>query len=364
MAGFQESEMVSKKFNKRQSEAFTEKLLGILNGGALSLMISIGYRTGLFDAMSQMPPSISTQIAEAAGLNERYVREWLGAMLTGGIVTCDAQGKRFSLSAEHAVWLTRANAPNNVAVFAQYIPLLGSVEDRIVHCFKKGGGVPYSACARFHEVMAEDSGQTVVAALLDQILPLVPRLNKSLQKGIDVLDVGCGSGRALNLMAKTYPKSRFAGYDIAEEAIRVAKSEAKKLGLANLEFKQKDLTAFGLKEQYDLITAFDAIHDQARPDKVLAGIAKALRPDGVFLMQDIAASSYMHRNRNHPVGPLLYTISCLHCMSVSFAQNGAGFGAMWGREKASDMLKAVGFNEVKVKRLPHDFQNNYFIVTK
>ncbi|MHC4510431.1 MAG: class I SAM-dependent methyltransferase, partial [Planctomycetota bacterium] len=307
--------MKSNRFDKQRSEAFAERLLSILNGGALSLMISIGHRTGLFDAMREMPPSTHTQIAEAAGLNERYVREWLGAMLTGGIVECDVQGKRFSLPAEHAAWLTRRATPDNVAVFAQYIPLLGTVEDRIVDCFKEGGGVPYSAYRRFHEVMAEDSGQTVVAALLDQILPLVPGLIEALQDGIDVLDIGCGSGRALNLMAKTYPKSRFTGYDLLEEAIRAGRTEAQRLKLANLEFEQKDLTTFDIHERYDLITAFDAIHDQARPDRVLAGIAKALRPDGIFLMQDIAASSHMHRNCDHPVGPLLYTISCMHCMS-------------------------------------------------
>ena len=356
--------MPRRRFNKKRSDAFAERLLGVLNDGALALMISIGHRTGLFDAMREMPPSTSAQIAKAAALNERYVREWLGAMLAGGIVECDARGRLFCLPVEHAAWLTRKATPDNVAVFAQYIPLLGTVEDRIVACFRRGGGVPYSAYKRFHEVMAEDSGQTVVAALLDGILPLVPGLTEALRGGIDVLDVGCGRGRALVLMAKTYPKSRFAGYDISKEAIRAARAQARKHKLANLKFEAKDLTTFKMPRQYDLVTAFDAIHDQARPDKVLAGIARALKPDGIFLMQDIAASSHVYRNRNHPVGPLLYTISCMHCMSVSLAQNGAGLGAMWGREKAGDMLRAAGFKKVIVKRLPHDFQNNYFIVTK
>jgi 2-polyprenyl-3-methyl-5-hydroxy-6-metoxy-1,4-benzoquinol methylase len=327
-------------------------------------MISIGHRTRLFDTMREMPPSTSNQIAEAAGLNERYVREWLGAMLTGGIVECDSEGKFFSLPLEHAAWLTRKATPDNIAVFAQYIPLLGAVEDPIVNCFKKGGGVPYSSYQRFHEVMAEDSGQTVVAALIDNILPLVPGLVESLQSGIDVLDVGCGSGRALNLMATTFPKSRFTGCDLSEEAVCRGRLEAEKSGLANVQFEQKDLTTSDIQELFGLITAFDAIHDQARPDKVLAAIAGALKPDGIFLMQDIAASSNMPKNCGHPVGPLLYTISCMHCMSVSLAQNGAGLGAMWGREKATEMLHTAGFPQIEIKQLPHDFQNNYFIVRK
>jgi ubiquinone/menaquinone biosynthesis C-methylase UbiE len=288
----------------------------------------------------------------------------LGSMVTGGIIECDPEGPLYFLPGEHAAWLTREATPDNIAVFSQYIPLLGSVEDRIVECFKKGGGVPYSAYKGFHQVMAEDSGQTVVAALIDKIIPLVPGLVDALRGGINVLDVGCGSGRALNLMAKTFPKTQLTGYDFSEEAISVGMTEAKNLGLTNVRFEEKDVTTLQTHSQYDLITAFDAIHDQAEPDKVLAGIARVLRSDGTFLMQDIAGSSHVHKNIDHPVGPLLYTLSCMHCMSVSLAQNGAGLGAMWGEEKAREMLREAGFTRVEVKKLPHDFQNVYYIATK
>jgi SAM-dependent methyltransferase len=351
-------------FDTNKSDAFAERMIDVLNSGALALMSSIGHQTGLFDTMKGMPWATSEQIAANAGLNERYVREWLGAMVTSGVVECDPEGPKYSLPAEHAAWLTREATPDNIAVFAQYIPLMGMVEDRIIECFKKGGGVPYSAYNKFHQVMAEDSGQTVVAALIDAILPLVPNLVASLKEGIDVLDVGCGSGRALNLMARTYPRSHFFGYEISLEAIAAATTEARGLGLSNVRFEEKDVSTLSDLEQFDLITAFDAIHDQAKPDKVLACIARALKPDGIFLMQDIAASSFVHNNMDHPVGPLLYTLSCMHCMSVSLAQNGAGLGAMWGEEKARDMLKEAGFTKVETKKLPHDFQNFYYIVTK
>ena len=350
--------------DEAKAEAFAERLVGMLNSGALALMTSIGHRTGLFDAMAGLPPSTSGEIAEQAGLNERYVREWLGAMLTGGIVDCDADGKQFSLPPEHAAFLTRAAAPDNIAAFAQYIPLLGTVEDRIVECFRQGGGVPYSAFPRFQEVMADDSGQTVVGALLESILPLVPGLPERLKAGIDVLDVGCGSGRALNLMARSFPNSRFAGYDLSEGGIATAKAAAAEQGSKNIRFAVKDVTDLGEPAAYDLITAFDAIHDQAWPDRVLKGIADALKPDGTFFMQDIRASSEPHKNRDHPVGPFLYTISTMHCMTVSLAENGMGLGAMWGEEKAREMLRDAGFGEVEVKQLPHDFQNSFYIVRK
>jgi hypothetical protein len=81
-------------------------------------------------------------------------------------------------------------------------------------------------------------------------------------------------------------------------------------------------------------------------------------------MQDIAASSHVFNNIDHPVGPLLYTISCMHCMTVSLSENGAGLGAMWGEEKAIEMLHEAGFTKIDVRKLQHDFQNSYYIVKK
>ena len=356
--------MSSQDVSQTKAEAFGERMLSILNNGALALMLSIGHRTGLFDAMADLPPSTSAQIAATAGLNERYVREWLGAMVTGGILDFDPASGLYKLAAEHAASLTRAATPNSIAAFAQYIPILGVVEDQIVECFEKGGGVAYSPYPRFQQVMAEDSGQTVVPALNDTILPLVPGLIESLNRGLDVLDVGCGSGRAVNTMARVFPNSRFVGYDFSEEGVAAGRAEAQRLSLSNARFDVKDVTRLEESGQYALITAFDAIHDQAQPDRVLSCISKALRSDGSFLMQDIRSSSQLQKNLDHPVAPFLYTISCMHCMTVSLAQNGAGLGAMWGEEKAREMLREAGFTKVEVNQLPHDFQDNFFIATK
>ena len=350
--------------DQAKAEAFAERMVGVLNEGAIALMTSIGHRTGLFDVMAGLPPSTSEQIASAANLNERYVREWLAAMVVGRIVEHNSEVGTYYLPQEHAAFLTRAASPDNIAVTAQFIPLMGSVEDPIVESFKNGGGVPYSAFPHFHEVMAEDSGQTVVAALTDHILPLVPRLIQRLEAGIDVLDVGCGSGRALNLMARMFPNSRFVGYDFSEEAIVRARTEAKEHGTTNARFEVKDAAVLDEKARYDLITTFDAIHDQADPAAVLKGIAAALKEDGVYLIQDIAGSSHLHNNLDHPIAPLLYTVSTMHCMTVSLAQGGEGLGTMWGEEKAREMLEEAGFKKVEVKQLPHDIFNNYFIITK
>jgi 2-polyprenyl-3-methyl-5-hydroxy-6-metoxy-1,4-benzoquinol methylase len=343
------------------SETFADKLVGILNGGALALMVSIGHRARLFDTMADLAPATSDAIARKAGLNERYVREWLGAMVTGGIVRYDEKLGRYELPAEHASCLTRMNPCDNIAVLTQYIGVLAGVEDRVLECFEKGGGVPYSAYPRFHEVMAEDSGQSLVAALEGSVLPLVPGLSDKLRQGISVLDVGCGAGRAMIKLAGLYPNSLFAGYDISSEAIECARREARRRRLDNVRFEVKDVAALKERGRYDLLCAFDAIHDQAQPDVVLRGIRNTLREDGTFLMQDIRGSTELQNNLDHPIGPLLYTISTMHCMTVSLAAGGKGLGAMWGEEKALAMLNTAGFPRVTVKYLPHDIQNAYYI---
>jgi SAM-dependent methyltransferase len=351
-------------FDQARSEAFAGRMMDVLNGAGVTLMASIGHQLGLFDVMAGLPPATSQHIAEAAGLNERYVREWLGAMLTGGVIDYDPANDAYALPAEHAAWLTRAAGVNNLAVQAQVVPLLAQVEQPLIECFRHGGGVPYAAYPRFQQLMAEDSGAVHDAALIDAILPLAPGFPARLRSGIDVADVGCGRGHAINLMAQAFPNSRFVGYDFSEEGVRAGRGEAQRLGLANARFEASDVTDLGAPDRFDLITAFDAIHDQAQPAQVLAGIAAALRPDGAFLMVDIGASSHAHENLEFPLAPLMYTISCMHCMTVSLALDGAGLGAMWGQQKAQEMLAEAGFTQVEVKRIEDDLFNSYYVATK
>lgn len=347
-----------------RTQAFAERLGGMLNDAAIVLMTSIGHRTGLFDVMAQAGPLTPAALADAAGLHERYVREWLGAMTAGRIVEHEPAAGTYRLPPEHAASLTRAAAPANLAVTAQWIPLLGSVEDRIVECFRRGGGVPYEAYPRFHVVMAEESDQTVLHGLVETILPIAPGLLDRLREGIDVLDVGCGSGRAMNLLARTFPRSRFAGCDASAEGVAAARAEAERLGLGNARFEQVDASRLDAAAGYDLVTTFDAVHDQADPAAVLRNIHRALRPGGVYLMQEIAGSSHVHENLDHPVAPFLYTISCLHCMTVSLAAGGAGLGAMWGEQLATRMLGDAGFTDVVRHALPHDAMNYWYVASK
>jgi len=349
-------------FDAERSERFAERMGAALNDAALAIMASIGHRAGLFDGMSRLArPATSGAIAAESGLAERYVREWLAAMTTAGVVDYAPDDATYRLPPEHAAWLTRAATPNNLAVTAQFIPQLGAVHDLVLERFRDGRGTGYGDYPCFHQVMAEDSGQTVVAALFDHILPVVPGLDGRLQAGIAVLDAGCGRGRALLELAARFPKSLFTGYDLCEDAIAWGRGQAAARGLANLRFEARDLAGWEEPGRFDLVCTFDAVHDQRDPDGLLRGIAGSLKPAGIYLMQDIAGSSRLEKNIGQPFATLLYAISTMHCTPISLGQGGPGLGTMWGEEMAEAMLKAAGFRQLEKHRLPHDPINVYFV---
>lgn len=351
-------------FDAAAGEAFVERVCGMLEGGAAAIMLSIGHRTGLFEAMAGKPPASSKEIADRAGLAERYVREWLAALVMADIVRFYPANSSYHLPAEHAACLT-ADAPlGNMAFLGQHIALLGQVQDRVLDCFKTGGGTAYEDYPCFHQIMAEDSGQTVVAQLFDVILPLAPGVMEQLEAGIDVLDAGCGRGVALLEMARRYPRSSFTGYDLGHDAIAFAQVRVAEAGLANIRFEQRDLSHFDEDQRYDFITTFDAVHDQKNPQSLLRSLYRALKPGGTYLMQDIGASARLENNRDFPLATLLYAVSCFHCMPVSLGQGGAGLGTMWGWETACSMLEAAGFSNIQHHRLTHDPMNVWFISVK
>lgn len=351
-------------FNPQRAADFEERFVTALNEGGMLLLASLGHRSGLLNLMADGEPVTSAELAQRGQLTERYVREWLGGMCAAGLVEHDPDDMTYCLPAEHGAILSDTGDVN-LAVYAQYLPLLGQVEDDVLDCFRNGGGVPYERYGRFHEVMAEDSGQTVLPVLFDAILPLAPGLTERLERGIEVIDLGCGRGMALIKLAARFPASRFTGYDLSEEAVQWATRRAKQAGLENVRFEVRDLSDFDATAPdaaYDFAVTFDAIHDQANPLALLKGIRRTLKPDGIYLAQDIHSSSHHHGDRDHPLGALLYAVSTMHCMTVSLAQGGEGLGTMWGRERARDYFERAGFGTIEVHQLPHDVQNDYWVL--
>ncbi|OHU99778.1 class I SAM-dependent methyltransferase [Mycobacterium talmoniae] len=343
---------------------FADRVTAAIDSASLALLLSLGHQTGLLDAMARSAPATSGQIADAAGLNERYVREWLGGMVVARVVEYDPTAATYWLPGHRAAVLTRGAGPDNLARIAQYVPLLGEVEQKILACFRQGGGLDYADYPRFHTVMAERSGEVFDRALVDEVLPLVDGLPERLRRGVDVADFGCGSGHAVNVLAQAFSASRFTGIDFSAEAIGRANSEAAQRGLTNATFERHDLAALDKPDAYDVITAFDAIHDQARPARVLANICRSLRPGGVFLMSDVKASSRLEDNVGLPMNTYRYAVSVLHCMPVSLGLDGAGLGTMWGRQLATSMLADAGFTDVDIAEIDTDPSNYYYIARK
>lgn len=354
-----------------KGQAFARKMASILNYGALNLAMGLGYRLGLFDVLDRIGrPATCAHIAKQAGLSERYIQEWLGVMICGGIVeltaTEDGQ-EEFFLPPEHADLITSRAGQANMGVYTQEIPLLTqSAYDGVARGFRTGQGVGYQNYPDFQEFMAQLADAKHRQTLVDSFLPSVDngKLVDLLRTGIKVCDVGCGRGTAVLLMAQAFPASRFTGLDIDGQSIESARIKAEKLDLVNARFIQRDAAAVEdvaeWQDIFDYVTAFDAIHDQTHPRQALRGIRFMLKPGGLLSMVDIAASSHMADNADHPMGPFLYTVSLMHCLPVGLMNNGAGLGMMWGREKAAAMLEETGFADISIREIPDDPFNLHF----
>ncbi len=350
------------QIDQQRAQQFAGKLLDIYTGGVLTKLIGVGHETGLFEAAAK-GPGTSQEIANRAGLNERYVREWLGAMTTGGIFTHDPVSQSYSLPPEHAALLTGHTA-RNFAPMSQMLNHFGKHLPQLIHCFRHGGGIPYSAFRpEFTQRMDDGWRRIYDEHLISGFLASDREIPTRLKAGIRVADIGCGTGHAVNLMAREYSNSVFVGYDNAEDAIAKAIEESTVMELSNAHFEVLDVTRLTGESQFDLITAFDAIHDQVDPVTVLRRVNDALAPDGIFLMIDFKFSSNVAENIGNPFAPLYYGISVMHCMTVSLAEGGAGLGTVWGVQVARRMLAEAGFTHVEVVDSPRP-QNCIYICRK
>lgn len=332
-----------------ETEAFADRLLELINGGALAIMISIGHRTGLFDALAELGEASAAELALVAGLDAQYVREWLGAMVVGRVVVHD--GTRYSLPDAHAASLCRMGA-SNLAVLTQYLCALARVEDGLVERLREGSGAHECAEQRLREITIEERSQSLGPELESSILPLVPGLLDRMRLGLEVLELDCGDGELLLQLAARFPRSRFHGLERSAEAVVRARTQARERGLHNVSFAQHDAAALGLEHygRYDLIASFDAIQAQRDPAAMLASIAESLAPAGVYLMQHPISSGHHGGDVGLPLGPLMYTIACMRSTSVA-----------WGRERTGALLADAGFASVEVHQLEHDLKNDFYV---
>jgi ubiquinone/menaquinone biosynthesis C-methylase UbiE len=325
-------------------EVFGVRLFRALGDCRLLILLDLGHRTGLFRAAS-IGPASSTSLSARTALNHRLVEEWAGAMVTAGVLTFDAGSSEYRLPPEHARYLLDGTGHLNVASFTPWLWTLAQRIPLLERSFRDGAGVSAAEygpdLTRAQDALTTSKYDQI---LLTKVLPAVPGLSDRLAEGVTVIDVGCGNGHVLHLMAQAWPQSQFLGFDLDEAHLENARGEASRLGLANVDFRPCDAAQIPLSDRADLILAFEVIHDLADPPAALERIHRLLKPDGFFLMLDSGIPSRLADSLDNPSAFNTFATSVLVCLQVSLAQGGPGWGATWGVEQASEELKRAGFH--------------------
>lgn len=338
---------------------FLDRFVDLAAGATTIALLAVADRTGLLTHLDAEPAS-ADEIADRAGLDQRYVSEILAGLAAAGVVDLGTDGESYSLSEEHALFLADASSPYYMAGWLDLIPALYAVIDEVADAVRHGGGVAtgdFPVGAERGIDRLNSPSQKVF--LTKRWLPGIPGLVESLENGIRVADVGCGAGTAVVTMATGYPESRFTGFDVSETALAVARERGSEL--ANLNLVLAGAAEIQTDPPFDLITSFDVIHDLADPLAALTRIRAALAPDGVYLMMEPEAGAGVADNLDAD-GALLYGVSTLYCMTQSLAQGGAGLGAAWGRERASRLAEEAGFDSFEhVEAISNRFSAFYLL---
>ena len=355
--------------------SFADRIGQILEAGALNVTLGLGYELGLFEALDGAGPLTLEELAAKAEVDPRYLREWLGAMVSGGVLEVtseDDSAERYLLPPERGQVLCRRGGTANLGVYTQELGLLveaalGGVRSG----FRSGRGLGYERYPAFHAFMSELADRKHEQTLIQEFLPSVAGgvVLARLQEGAQVCDLGCGAGRALLLLAAAFPQSQFVGIDFDRGALAAGEAAAEFRGLGNVEFVVRDAATLAgdpgaLAGRFDWVTAFDAIHDQADPAAALRGVAALLAPEGRFSLVDVDAETGLEANRERPLAPFLYTVSLLHCLPIGLGPEGkgAGLGMLWGRGKARQLLGEAGLE--LLEESPCDAFNVHYLARR
>ena len=343
----------SSGFDIDKRDRFLGKVISDLSGTFVTAMAVVGDRLGLFKTLSATGPVTSDEFAELADIDRRYSAEWLAAMAHGGYVEYESRSDRFNLPPEHFPALADESGPFFVGGIHQQIPGLIGKLGPVMDAFRTGGGVLQSTYGDDHwEGLERLTASWFENLLVQEWIPSTPRILEKLQLGVEVADVGCGSGRALIKLAEAFPLSKFVGYDVYAPSIERARLNAAAAGVeGRVTFEVLDVGP-GMPRRFDVITTFDVIHDLVDPVGTIRSIHQGLNPDGSYLMLEINCSDSLEENHG-PVGAMMMGVSVLYCMTVSLAEQGAGLGAHgMPPTKVHELGTTAGFSSVT--RLTHD----------
>ncbi|XP_030832655.1 uncharacterized protein LOC105443044 [Strongylocentrotus purpuratus] len=356
---------------KETHDQFEKRFSTLVIHGFVSLSTSLGIQSGLFEALIKLKDVERTvkEIADTAGLKERYVKEWLGVMVAADIVDINPETEKYSLPPHRITFFQSGSSDSNLAVTLTDLTMYGAVYKKLLDCLKKDGpqGLSYSEYTDFHTVMSNHSSIWVLQHLVQDFIPSMPQIEERMKSGIRILDLGCGRGLASLAFAESYPNSTVVGLDFSQEAINYGKERAKEKGLTNVEFIREDAACIpdDWNNTIDYIYTFNVIHDLAHADKVLLALNRILKPDGVFSMIDIDCNTKHSENASNEYCSMLYTMSLFHCLAISlFFEGSVGLGTCWGREKATEFLKDAGFQVNSITKPVGSSQAHYMCTKK
>jgi SAM-dependent methyltransferase len=346
--------------DRERVEAFLDRFVGYAAGATTIGLLAAADRSGLLAWLGEHQSGTAAQIADDAGLDERYVREIMSGLTAAGAVDYQSATGVFTLPAEHALFLSDESSPYFMGGWLDMIPAVLAQVDGIAQATKHGGGVGFeefgSALVRGID---RGNGPSQRVFLTRKWLAAVPGLVQRLETGIRVADVGCGAGTAAILMAEAYPESHVLGCDVSAESLAVARARSEDIG--NVEFTEYSVDSIPIDPPFDLVTSFDVIHDLDDPEAALTRVRAALGEGGQYLMMEPNAGSRLEDNLTDR-GALLYGISTLHCMTQSLAIGGAGLGAAWGREMAEDYAGRAGFGSFRpLEEISNKFSAFYLL---
>jgi 2-polyprenyl-3-methyl-5-hydroxy-6-metoxy-1,4-benzoquinol methylase len=317
---------------------FIGQMLGDLGGASSVAMVRLGGSLGLYDTLHANGPMTSAQLAKAAKVHERYLREWLSHQAASNYLAYDAKTDTFSLPPEQAMVFANQGSPVYMMGGFDLMTALLDNQPKVQAAFKSGEGVAWG-----------DQAGCMFCAVARFFRPGYHNylVVEKLERGAKVADVGCGHGWSTVLMAKAFPKSTFIGYDFHPDSIRDAQAHAREHGVSDNTRFEVGLAKDYAGKDFDLVTCFDCLHDMGDPRGASAHIRQSLKPDGTWMIVEPMAGDTLEQNFN-PVGRLYYAGSTMICLPTSLSQEvGAGLGAQAGEKKLREVITSGGFKSVK-----------------
>lgn len=336
------------QIDQAKLEKFMGQALGELGAGMNAALVFIGDKLGLYKAMAGAGPMTSADLAGKTGTHERYVREWLNAQAAGGFVTYDAATERYTLPNEQAFALAVEDSPVYLPGAYQVIAAVIKDEPRITEAFRTGTGVGWHEhCADLYQGTERFFRPNYAANLVSSWIPALNGVEAKLKAGAKVADVGCGHGASTLLMAKSYPKSQFVGFDYHAPSVEHAWKAAEKAGVQDRVGFQVAWAKEFPGKGYDLVAFFDCLHDMGDPAGAAAHVRQTLASNGTWMIVEPFAHDRVEQNLN-PVGRVFYAASTMVCTPASRAQEvGLALGAQAGEARLRDVVTQGGFKNFR-----------------